>query len=190
MTLPNPSLIQPRFWMKDFLSMLMKRLGGLWFVVDSYIPAQLSMSRVWVPSAGTLALGYVSGLSLLCMVFSRHSAGATCSISSLPGCPVPSSVVLPVIPITFFESFYFSSTTLSGQLINMVIIQEVHIKAKLSCYSSFHVLLSWVSCSVQHSHFVCAQHTSLCHPWHHCSSHYQQIPLDCWDIKHVHLHSV
>lgn len=70
------------------------------------------------------------------------AARATFSASSLPGHPIHCSVALPVIPMTFFESFHFSAATFSCQLVNMVIIQGAHIKAKLSWYSSFHMLLS------------------------------------------------
>lgn len=44
--------------------------------------------------------------------------------------------------MTFSESFHFPTATFSCQLVNMVIIQGAHIKARLSWYSSFHMLLS------------------------------------------------
>lgn len=55
----------PDFWMKDFLSMLMKRPSGLCFVADSYTPAQPSMSRA-EPESPLLTLLRDSPVSLGC----------------------------------------------------------------------------------------------------------------------------
>lgn len=205
---PRPSH-SPDAWMEDFLAMLVKRLGGRWFVADTrqcghhragqrLHPHRWDLCSETTPCHWAVPPGY-SLFQALCWV----AAEATFSISSLPGRPVYCSFALPVIPMTFFESFHFPAATFSCQLVNMVIIQGAHIKAKLSWYSSFHMRLSpripqssnfspipFISpASDTATLFVLSALTYAISDTACCHAHDRvgRFLFDCWGIKYVHL---
>lgn len=145
---PHPPPGSPVSWMENFQSMLMKKLGRLWFVADTHTPAWPSLSREKAasPPPAPLLRDNPMLLGCPCWIWSFPDAllrGCWSHIQLLqPPLSLPTHIALPVIPVTFLESFLFSITTFSHQLVNKLIIQGAHIKADLSWYSSFHMLLS------------------------------------------------